>query len=105
MVTRTVYTSGMMHIETDMGWFWTEPHETDSSKLILLSTERSTLESVVDNIELMGRADDYDFDDLSIQHTQYPDGSNYYRMELDRGTLALWFEFEVRYYQHVERGN
>lgn len=100
-----MYNKGMMQIQTEMGWFWTEGHETDISKLILVSTQRSTLQSVVDNIELMGRADDYDFDDLSIQHTQYPDGSNYYRMELDRGTFVLWFDFEVRYYQHIEGTN
>ena len=83
-----------------MGCFWTEGHPSDSSKLILVSKEKSTLQSVVDNIELMGRADDYDFDDLAIRTK---DGV--FRMELDRGTLVLWFDFEARYYQHIERGN
>lgn len=99
-----MYTSQMMNIETEMGYFWTEPHPSDPSKLYLVSTERSTLEAVVDNIELMGRADDYDFDDLAIHKDSQLGEVRYFRLELDRGTLVLWFEFEVRYYQHVERG-
>lgn len=94
-----------MHIETELGYFWTEPHPSDGSKLILVSTEKSTLEAVVDNIELMGRADEYDFDDLAIRSTNHPEQLRHYTLELDRGTFVLWFDFEVRFYQHIERGN
>lgn len=97
-----MYNKGMMFIETEMGRFWTEAHPTDPSKLVLVSTEKSTLEAVVDNIELMGRADDYDFDDLAIHTSPYP---IHFTLELDRGTFVLWFDFEVRYFQHIERGN
>lgn len=93
-----------MKLETEEGKVWTVPHESDPAKIIVASNHRSTLLSMLSSIELAGVAQGYDYDDLAIYRTDSDDGySHHYEMVLDRGTLVLWFDFEIlNYQQHVK---
>lgn len=89
----------MMRIETEEGFFWTTPHETDPDLIIVASQHRSSLLAMVQSIELAGVSEGNDYDDLAVYRADSPESTHYYELVLDRTTLALWFSFEVHHYQ------
>lgn len=93
-----VYTEPMkMTISTIDGTLDILPHETDDNLIIVTTPTRHVLELMVDSIELAGRADDLDFDDLAI-YINTRSIIHKYELVLDRSTLALWFGFEIHHY-------
>jgi uncharacterized protein YheU (UPF0270 family) len=90
----------MMRIETEEGFIWTIPHPTDRDLITVASRDYGTLESMIESIELQGTREGEDYDDLAIRLNEE---LGYFEMLLDRGTLILWFEFEMlNYQQHIE---
>lgn len=89
-----------MRLETEEGFIWTTPHPTDPDLIWVASRDYSTLESMIESIELHGTQEDVDYNDFSIH---FNEELGYFEMLLDRATLILWFEFEVLNYQiHIK---
>lgn len=79
--------------------FWITAHPTEPQQITAHSTKREDLEEMLDSIELQGRADDLDFDDLAIRATNEDDpAKRHFEMTMDRGTLILYFSFEINHF-------
>lgn len=84
-----------MRIETEEGRFWATPHDTNPDSIIVNAAEREILMSMWKTIQLAGVGHGHDFDDIAIYRVDDTPLVHHYEMELDRGTLVLWFEFEA----------
>lgn len=78
------------------------PDPLDPITVRVQSEYREAIEEFLNTIELAGRADDEDFTDLIINEAIINEGQNsfdrYWYTEVSKADLALYFEFEVRFF-------
>ncbi len=73
------------------------PDPLDPSTVRIQSEYRESIEDLLNTIELSGRADDEDFQAIQIKEGQNS-YDTYWYTEVSKAVLALYFEFEVRFF-------
>ena len=73
------------------------PDPLDPATVRIQSEYREAIEDVLNTIELSGRANDEDFQALTIEEGQNSYDAYWYT-DLSKEDLALYFEFEVRFF-------
>lgn len=78
------------------------PDPLDPTTVRIQSEFKEAIEEFLNTIELAGRADDEDFSNLIINEGTLTEGNNsfdtYWYTEVSKADLALYFEFEVRFF-------
>jgi hypothetical protein len=69
----------------------------DPNKVKVTSEYKDSLEDFLNVIELAGRANDEDFQEITIKEEQNSYDS-YYFIEISKDDLALYLQFEVRFF-------
>lgn len=73
------------------------PDPLDPNTVRIQSEFKESIEAFLNTVELAGRADDEDFQSIQIK-----EGKNsydtYWYTEISKADLALFFEFEVRFF-------
>lgn len=73
------------------------PDPLDPSTVRIQSEYKESIEDLLNTIELSGRADDEDFQAIQIKEGQNS-YDTYWYTEISKADLALYFEFEVRFF-------
>ena len=78
------------------------PDPLDPTTVRIQSEFKEAIEEFLNTVELAGRADDEDFAALIINEGTLTEGQNsfdhYWYTEVSKADLALYFEFEVRFF-------
>ena len=73
------------------------PDLLDPNTVRIQSEYKESIEDLLNTIELSGRADDEDFQSITINEGQNSYDAYWYT-EISKDDLALYFEFEVRFF-------
>ena len=73
------------------------PDPLDPNTVRIQSEYKESIEDLLNTIELSGRADDEDFQAIQIKEGQNSYDAYWYT-EISKADLAIFFEFEVRFF-------